>query len=78
MSGTIDKLEKAENVLQDLMEDYSFSKKPNPGLIVDKNDSIEKEQMLKWNWEYEHVVKMIRIAQDYVSDARTALLEANI
>ena len=75
MIEVIDKLEKAETLLHSWTEDYLFANRPNPKLIFGGADSIEKEQAVKWNREYDQITTLIQIVKDYVGDAKNVLLD---
>ena len=78
MIKAIDKLKKSEVLLNNWKEEYIFHKKPNPNLIFNKDNSTEKVQMLKWNGKHDVINTLTRIGQDYVSDSRAVLIEAEI
>lgn len=72
--GILTKLERIEFLLGELLEDYSFSEKPNPLLLLDDKIPSEsheqKRQTQKWFWEYNRIQSFIEMASEYASNSR--------
>lgn len=76
------KIEKADLIIWDWIEEYGFSEKPDSWAAVKYSSKLPDEKdihgsnSLKWFYEYNRIFKLIDIASDYVLESRKALDEA--
>ena len=73
IESVIEKLEKANLLLANWTQEYGYSETPNPALIFNKNESIQKEQAFAWNCEYKNIVGTVAIIGDYIAQAKSDL-----
>jgi hypothetical protein len=64
-------LEKADFMLSNWMEEYSFSEKPDPYKAIawgtNQDKDMHAKQSAKWFWEYNRIHSIIEIAMDYIT-----------
>lgn len=73
-------VEKIGFLLNEWINDYGFSEKPNPMAAMEWTQNVNQgrhqEQSAKWFWEYDRIYELIEIAMDYVGYTRELLEEA--
>lgn len=75
-------LEKAVLLLENWLQDYSFSEKPDAraavayGMRVPDDNDIKGYNSSKWFYEYDRIVKTIDIVDDYIWKSKKKLEKA--
>lgn len=73
---SVNDIDKVILILEDWENEYFFNERPNVELIFDINtgvEDVEKQQALKWYWEYHVIVGYIQIVKDYVYKVENSL-----
>ncbi|HLR35717.1 MAG TPA: hypothetical protein VK071_10395 [Tissierellales bacterium] len=73
---TFDYSQKVMMLLEALEDKYFFIEAPRPELIFDASlgaDNIERQQAIKWNWDYHLIVGYIDIVKDYTHQIEKTL-----
>ncbi len=68
--------QKVMMLLEVLEDKYFFIEGPRPELIFDTSlgaDNIERQQAIKWNWDYRLIVGYIDIVKDYTHQIEKTL-----
>lgn len=77
IENAINKLDRADIVLQHWTQEYSYAEKPDPKAAINwltENDrSREAKQSAEWFWDYNYIFEFIEIVFDYVTESKEIL-----
>lgn len=79
IEDALNKLDKADIVLQHWTQEYSYSERPNPRAAIDWWNGIDESraanQSAAWFREYNYIFEFIQIAFDYIIESKKILEE---
>ena len=76
ISGVLAKMERAEFLLNELVDDYTFTEKPDMALLscnITEENITEQRQTIKWLHEYVRIQQFINMALEYTLYGRKDL-----
>jgi len=81
LDDALDKIEKADFIINRWLEEYYFKESPDPESAIEYGHTLSREnehgeQSFKWFQEYNIIIKLIEIVDDYIGVSRVLLEKA--